>query len=62
LLGKNLKCLADNQIQKFKKEFSLKEIQKFYIFSKEFSTRIKKIKNLNQTQIDKILLQIGLSK
>lgn len=61
-LGKELKCLADDQICKFKKEHSLEEIQKFYIFSKEFTIRMKKIRQLNQTQIDKILLQIGLSK
>ena len=61
-LGKELKCLADDQICKFKKEHSLEEIQKFYIFSKEFTIRMKKIRQLNQTQIDKILLRIGLSK
>ena len=38
----------------------MEEVQKFQAFSKEFSTRIKKIRNLNQSQIDQILLQIGL--
>ena len=58
-LGKKLKSAADDQIRKFKKNYSSKEIRKFNIFSKEFSTRIKKIRHLNQIQIDKILFQIG---
>jgi hypothetical protein len=44
LLGKELKSLADDQIRKFKNEYSPKKIQKFNVFSKEFSTRIKKIR------------------
>ena len=36
-------------------EYSPKKISKFNLFSKEFSTHIKKIRQLNQLQIDKIL-------
>ena len=62
LLGKELKIFADDQIRQFKKKYSSKKISKFNLFSKEFSTHIKKIRQLNQMQIDKILLQIGLAK
>ena len=57
-LGKETKKLADNQIQELKKGYSFDEIQKFQLFSTEFTTRIKEIRNLNQSQIDQILLQI----
>jgi len=62
LLGKELKILEDDQIRQFKKKYSPKKISEFNLFLKEFSTRIKKIRQLNQIQIDKILFQIGLSK
>lgn len=62
LLGKELKILADDQVRQFKKEYSPKKMSEFNLFSREFSIRIKKIRQLNQMQIDKILLQIGLSK
>jgi len=62
LLGKELKTFADDQTRHFKKEYSPKKISQFNLFSKEFSTHIKKIRQLNQMQTDKILLQIGLSK
>jgi len=62
LLGKELKILADDQIRQFKKKYSSEKIFKFNLFSKEFSTRIKKIRQLNQMQTGKILLQIRLSK
>lgn len=55
LLGKELKIFADDQIRQFKKKYSSKKISKFNLFSKEFSTHIKKIRQLNQ-------MQIGLSK
>ena len=61
-LGKELKIFADDQIRQFKKKYSPNKISKLNLFSKEFSTHIKKIRQLNQMQIDKILLQIGLSK
>ena len=57
-LRKETKKLADNQIRELKKEYSFDEIQKFQLFSTEFTTRIKEIRNLNQSQIDQILLQI----
>ena len=60
--GKETKKLVDKQIRELKKKYSMEEVQKFQAFSKEFSTRIKKIRNLNQSQIDQILLQIGLAK
>jgi hypothetical protein len=44
LLGKELKIFADDQIHQFKKEYSPKKISEFNLFSKEFSTRIKKIR------------------
>ena len=62
LLGKELKTFADDQIRQFKKEYSPRKISQFNLFSKEFSIHIKKIRQINQMQIDKILLQIGLSK
>jgi len=62
LLGKELKVFADGQIRQFKKEYSPKKFSQFNLFSKEFSIHIKKIRQLNQMQTDKILLQIGLSK
>lgn len=61
-LGKETKKLADKQIRELKKNYSMEEVQKFQAFSKEFSTCIKRIRNLNQSQIDQILLQIGLAK
>jgi hypothetical protein len=62
VLGKELKTFADDQIRQFKKKYSPKKISQFNLFSKKFSIHIKKIRQLNQMQIDKILLQIGLSK
>ena len=61
-LGKGTKKLADKQIRELKKGYSVEEAQKFQLFSTEFTTRIKKIRYLNQSQIDQILLQIGLAK
>ena len=61
-LGKETKKLADKQIRELKKRYSVGEAQKFQLFSTEFTIRIKKIRNLNQLQIDQILLQIGLAK
>lgn len=62
LLGKKVKSFADDQIRKFKNKYSSDRISEFKVFSKEFSIRIKIIRQLNQMQIEKILLQIGLSK
>ena len=62
LLGKKSKTFADDQIRQFKKEYSSKKISHFNSFSKKFSIHIKKIRQLNQMQTDKILSQIGLSK
>lgn len=50
-LGKKSKRLTESQIRELKKEYSLEEIQKFHLFSEEFRTRMKKIRNLNQAQI-----------
>lgn len=61
-LGKETKKLADNHIRELKKEYSSEEVHKFQSFSTEFSTRIKKIRTLNQLQINHILFQIGLVK
>jgi len=61
-LGKETKTLADNQIRELKKKYSSEEAQKFQTFSTEFTTRMKKIRKLNQSQTDQILLQIGLIK
>lgn len=47
-LGKETKKSADKQIGELKKKYSVEEAQKFQAFSKEFTTRIKKIRNLNQ--------------
>lgn len=62
VLGKETKKLADNQIGELKKRYSPEKAQKFQSFSTEFTTRIKKIRSLNQLQIDQILLQIRLAK
>jgi hypothetical protein len=48
ILGKETKKFADKQIRELKKGFSVEEAQKFQSFSKEFTTRIKKIRTLNQ--------------
>ena len=61
-LSKETKTLADNQIRELKKKYSSEEAQKFQTFSTEFTTRMKKIRNLNQSQIDQTLLQIRLVK
>ena len=62
LLGKELKTFADDQICQLKKEYSSKKISQFNLFSKEFSTHIKKIRQLTQMRIDKILSRIELFK
>lgn len=62
VLGKETKKLADKQVRELKKKYSVEESQKFQSFSKEFTTRIKKIRNLNQSQIDQILVQIEFAK
>ena len=41
-LGKETKKLADKQIRELKKRYSVEEVQKFQLFSTEFTTRIKK--------------------
>ena len=61
-LEEETKKLADKQIRELKRKYSVEEARKFQAFSKEFTTRLKKIRNLNQSQIDQILLQIGLAK
>lgn len=58
LLGKESKRLADERIRELKKKYSPELFKKFM----EFSTRIKKIRNLNQKQLHKILQQIRLFK
>ena len=49
--------VTDEILKQLKDEFA--EVQKFQSFSTEFTTRIKKIRNFNRSQIDQILLQIG---
>lgn len=62
VLGKKTKKLAENQIRELKKRYSLTEFQKFQSFSTEFRTFLKKILNVNQSQMNQILLQIGFVK
>lgn len=45
--------------QKYKKKYLAEKYKRFVYFSRDFTTRMKQIRMINQMQVDAILRQIG---
>jgi retron-type reverse transcriptase len=59
LLGKTSQEIMAQRSKEYKKKYSKEHYERFLSFSRDFTTRIKRIRVINQKQTDAILRQVG---